>query len=152
MKAYFFSTVAPLLQEPGVIDLGVGSPDLPPPPKVIEALQRVSGEPGVHGYAPHAGMFQLRVAFSEWMKNRFGVKVDAESEVLPLLGSKEGIVHFSMAVLKPGDIVLVPNPGYVPFSFGAKVAQAKVVEFDLLSENNWLPDLNDIENKLGEIS
>lgn len=146
MKPYFFAEVAPLLKQNGVIDLGIGSPDLPPPPPVIETLQQVSRQNDVHGYGPHAGLPQLRSAFADWAKARFNIILDPQTEVLPLLGSKESIVHLSLALLSANSAVLVPNPGYVPFSFGAKLAGARAIDFDLTEKNNFIPDMEQIES------
>ncbi len=145
MKSYFFAEIAPLLKDEGVIDLGIGNPDLSPPQTVIDTLQQTSQREDVHGYAPHAGLLALRQAFSHWVQHRFNVTLDPETEILPLLGSKEGIVHFSLSVLAPNDTVLIPNPGYLPFGFGAKLAGAKAIEFDLVEKNNFLPNLEQID-------
>ena len=95
-----------------VIDLGVGDPDLPTPDFIIKALQGAAEDPANHRYALDAGMPALRESFAAWFKNRFGVKVDADKEVLPLLGSKEGIGHLPLAIINPGDVSLIPDPAY----------------------------------------
>jgi len=128
-----------------VINLGIGNPDLPPPDSVINALVLSADQKNSHGYQPYRGILSLRSAFSTYYKRRFNVIVDPETEVLPLMGSKEGIFHLSMAFLEEGDEVLVPNPAYPAYANCAKLAGAKVRYFALTSENNYLPDLNALE-------
>ncbi len=131
-----------------VIRLDIGNPDLPPPPPVIEALCASAREAEHHGYAGYRGLPALRQAMSDYYMRRFGVMVDPESEVVPLIGSKEGIVNLALAWLDPGDVVLVPDPGYAPYAMGALLAGAEVFTFPLLGANDFLPDLNDIPSEV----
>jgi LL-diaminopimelate aminotransferase len=124
-----------------VINLGIGSPDLPPHPEVIATLQRAAAEPANHAYQSYQGLPELRSAFADWYDRYFGVSLNAKTEVLPLIGSKEGIMHISMAFLGPGDEVLVPNPGYPTYSSAAKLTGAQIRPYDLSASGNWYPDL-----------
>jgi LL-diaminopimelate aminotransferase len=133
-----------------VIDLGVGDPDLPTPDFVIEALARAAHEPANHRYALDQGMPELRSAISAWYKKRFNVLLDPETEILPLIGSKEGIVHLPLALLNPGDVALVPDPCYPPYRSGTWFAGAEPFSLPLLEEKRFLPDLNGVpEDVLG---
>ncbi len=128
-----------------VINLGIGSPDLPPPTSVTEKLKEYATRPDVHAYQSYKGLPELNEAFAAWYKNHFDVNLDPKTELLPLIGSKEGVMHISMSFLNPGDQVLVPNPGYPAYAMTAKLAGAEVVYFDLESHLNWLPDLDKLE-------
>ncbi len=128
-----------------VLNLGIGSPDLPPLPEVSRLLGEQSLLPDVHAYQPYVGIPELRNAFAAWYGRFFGVKLDPASEVLPLIGSKEGIMHIAMTFLEPGDTALVPNPGYPTYRAASELAGAEVVEFPLTAENGWLPDLDALE-------
>lgn len=125
-----------------IINLGIGSPDLSPPQSVIEALNSSSQQPQSAGYQSYRGIKELRIAFAKKYQKQYGVSLDSDTEILPLMGSKEGIMHLSMAFLEPGDEVLVPNPGYPAYAAAAKLAGAKVLEYPLMAANNWLPDMN----------
>jgi LL-diaminopimelate aminotransferase len=127
-----------------IIRLDVGSPDLPPAPFIIEALSESASEPDVHGYQPHAGPRALRLAWAQMYKRVFGVALDAETEVLPLQGSKEGIFHASLALVDEGDIVLIPDPGYITYERGVLSAGGRPYYMPLLSEHGYLPNLGDI--------
>ena len=127
-----------------VIRLDIGNPDLAPPDAVIEALCTSAQESSHHGYAGYRGLPSLRRAISDVYSRRFGVTLDPETEVVPLIGSKEGIVNLELACLDPGDVVLVPDPGYAPYTMGAMLAGADVVTFPLLAERGFLPALEDI--------
>ncbi|MBN1248147.1 MAG: aminotransferase class I/II-fold pyridoxal phosphate-dependent enzyme [Anaerolineae bacterium] len=127
-----------------VIRLDIGNPDLAPPEPVIAALCASAREPSHHGYGGYRGLATLRRAMAEYYARRFGVALDPDAEVLPLLGSKEGIVNLALACLDPGDVVLVPDPGYAPYTMGAMLAGAEVVTFPLLSERGFLPALEEI--------
>jgi len=129
-----------------VINLGIGSPDLTPPKGTIETLRQESLASQNHGYQSYRGLPALRQAFAGWYLRKYHVKLDAEHEILPLIGSKEGIMHISMTYLQPGDEVLVPNPGYPAYEAAAKLAGARVRFYDLTAENNWNPKLDDIAN------
>ncbi|PHI21816.1 aminotransferase [Lewinellaceae bacterium SD302] len=130
-----------------IVNLGIGSPDLPPHPSVIEALVTAARDAGNHGYQSYVGMPELRAAYAAWYQRWFYVSLDPDSEVLPLIGSKEGIMHLSMAFLNPGDEVLVPNPGYPTYRSATELAGGKVKEYDLSAANNWLPDLNALSSQ-----
>ncbi len=126
-----------------VIRLDVGSPDMPPAPHIVEALTHSARDSAHHGYQPHRGTPELRQAWARLYQNRHGVQLDPE-ELLPLLGSKEGVFHLSIAILNPGDIVLVPDPGYQTYAQGAHFAGAEPVAFPLPPENGFLPDFDAI--------
>jgi aspartate/methionine/tyrosine aminotransferase len=130
-----------------IINLGIGSPDLPPHPAVIESLQREVKETGVHGYQPYKGIPDLRKAFSNWNKTKFNIDLNPESEILPLIGSKEGVMHIAMSFLNPGDVALVPNPGYPSYSATAKIAGAKPVSYTMTGAR---PDFEKIPRELVE--
>lgn len=129
-----------------IINLGIGSPDLPPPPAVIEALQQSLSLPKIHQYQSYIGIPSLREAMANWYLQHFSVALNPASEILPLIGSKEGIMHISMAFLGAGDAVLVPDPGYPTYSAAAQLSGATILKYQLSAANNWLPDLQ----KLGE--
>src|SRR6266699_3608423 len=122
-------------QGKNIINLGIGSPDLPPHPDVIKVLQEESAKPNSHAYQNYKGSPVLRSAISEWYKKWYNVLLDPDTEILPLIGSKEGIMHICMTYLNEGDLVLVPNPGYPTYRSAAKIAGANVVEYTLLKEN-----------------
>lgn len=128
-----------------VINLGIGSPDLPPAPQVIAALHTHSAAGHNHAYQSYNGIPELRKAFANWYQRWFGVDLDPDREVLPMLGSKEGIMHISMAFLNPGDVALVPNPGYPTYRSATLLAGGEVMEYDLTAENDWFPDLEALE-------
>ncbi len=127
-----------------VIRLDIGDPDLPPHESVIEALCRSAHNPDHHGYPGYRGIPALRQAIADYYGRRFGVELDPDSQVLPLIGSKEGIVNMALACLDPGDAALVPDPGYAPYTMGACLAGAEVITFPLLPERGFLPDLDAI--------
>ena len=128
-----------------VINLGIGSPDRKPAPDVIEALTQTAQLDNVHGYQSYIGIPALRKAFANWYGKSYGVELDPASEILPLMGSKEGIMHISMAFLNPGDEVLIPDPGYPTYQAVARLVGAEVRFYDLREENSWQPDLAAIE-------
>ena len=130
-----------------VLNLGIGSPDLPPHPSVIAELHNQSGLPDNHAYQSYMGIAQLREAFTGWYRRFYGVGLDPGSEVLPLIGSKEGIVHIAMSFLEKGDAALVPNPGYPAYATATKLAGADVVEYSLPATNGWLPNLDELEKQ-----
>jgi len=133
-------------QEKGVdiIDLGVGDPDLPTPPHIVESLCRAAKDPENHHYPSYAGMAAYRNAVAGWYKQRFSVSLDAGREVIALMGSKDGIAHIAEAFVNPGDYVLAPSPGYPVYRTGTLFAEGKVHEMPLTSENNFIPVLSDI--------
>lgn len=128
-----------------VLNLGIGSPDLPPAPDVSEVLGSYSSQSDVHAYQSYNGIPELRQAFADWYQRFFHVTLNPENEVLPLIGSKEGIVHIAMTFLEEGDVALVPNPGYPSYRAASELAGARVAEYKLLEENDWLPDLKELE-------
>ena len=129
-----------------VINLGIGSPDQPPSASTIKRLASETEKPNVHGYQSYTGHPALRKAFSDWYLKYFKVKLNPDSEILPLMGSKEGIMHLSMAFVNPGDEVLVPNPGYPTYSSVTSLVGGKIRYFDLEEKNGWLPDFGKLEN------
>jgi LL-diaminopimelate aminotransferase len=130
-----------------IIDLGGGNPDLPPHPKIIEALKKEADILENHRHPLYQGIQELRKAACEWMNRRFGVDFDPESEIFILLGSKEGLAHVSWAFIDPGDVALVPDPAYPAYGRGAVLAGGRVVLMTLLKENSWLPDFGKIAKK-----
>lgn len=129
-----------------IINLGIGSPDLPPHPDVIKTLNEESAKPNNHSYQSYRGSVVLRRAMSNWYKQWYNVNLDPESEILPLIGSKEGIVHICMTFLNTGDKVLVPNPGYPAYRSAVYLSGADCIEYELKEENNWYPDFNFLES------
>lgn len=130
-----------------IINLGIGSPDLPPHPDVIRVLQEESAKPTVHGYQSYKGSPQLRQAISEWYQRWYQVSLDPATEILPLIGSKEGIMHICMTYLNKGDEVLVPDPGYPTYSAAVRLAGGKPVSYKLLEKNQYQPDLERLERR-----
>ncbi|NDW09776.1 pyridoxal phosphate-dependent aminotransferase [Dysgonomonas sp. 520] len=128
-----------------VISLGVGSPDLPPSRNTIDELSRWANTSDAHGYQPYVGIPELRKAFADWYKKWYDVELNPVTEIQPLIGSKEGILHISMAFLNPGDGVLVPNPGYPTYSSVSNLVQAKIHTYDLDENNGWQPDFEALE-------
>jgi aspartate/methionine/tyrosine aminotransferase len=150
VKEYYFSRKLKEIKKMrdagiDVINLGIGSPDMPPSEKVILKLVEESIDKGNHAYQSYTGIPELKDAFVSWYRKYFGVGLSQE-EVLPLMGSKEGIMHISMAFLNPGDKVLIPNPGYPTYSSVTGLVGAKAVYYDLKAENNWYPDFEVLEN------
>lgn len=127
-----------------VIRLDIGDPDLPPPDRVVETLCRAARQPDRHGYPGYRGIPALRRAIARYYERRFGVDLDPESQVVPLLGSKEGLINLSLAYLGPGDLALVPDPGYAPYARGAVLAGAEFYAMPLLPARGFVPDLDDI--------
>ena len=147
VKEYYFSRKLQeiaKIQNPTVINLGIGNPDLPPSETTINELIESSGDRKSHGYQLYKGIPELRIAFSEWYKNSYDVTLNLENEILPLLGSKEGIVHTSLAFLNPGDEVLVPNPGYVTYTNATRLAGAIPISYTLKDESQWYPDFSNL--------
>ncbi|MFB6320199.1 pyridoxal phosphate-dependent aminotransferase [Saccharicrinis sp. FJH54] len=150
VKEYYFSVklkeIAKMRSEGiDILNLGIGNPDMPPSDETIEALHKASSKDGDHGYQSYIGIPELRKAFAEWYKTWYGVLLDPNSEILPLIGSKEGITHISLAFLNPGDEVLVPDPGYPTYSSVSELVGAKIRTYDLKEENGWFPDLDQLE-------
>lgn len=150
LEEYYFSTKLKQIREMNltgrsVINLGIGSPDQAPATEVIEELAHSARDEKAHGYQPYQGIAELRQAFSDWYFRSYGVKLDPGSQILPLFGSKEGLMHIAMSFLSAGDAALVPDPGYPAYSAVTRLAGAKVITYPLLPENKWMPDLNFIE-------
>lgn len=129
-----------------IIDFGIGDPDMPTPDFIIEALNKALKDPANHHYALDAGLPRLREAIARWYLKRFNVELDPHTEVCPLIGSKEGIAHLPLAIVNPGEKVLVPQPSYPPYRSSSIFAGAEVVVMPLLEENDFLPDLSKIQN------
>ncbi len=130
-----------------VINLGIGSPDLPPSQETIEILCQSAQQADVHGYQPYIGIPELRKSFASWYKEWYNVDLNPQTEIQPLIGSKEGILHISLAFLNPGDSVLIPNPGYPTYSSVSNLVGANIVLYDLKEENNWQPDFEAMEKQ-----
>jgi LL-diaminopimelate aminotransferase len=128
-----------------VINLGIGSPDQPPSENTVSALIAEAKKPASHGYQSYSGIPSLRRAFSDWYKKYFHVNLNPDNEILLLMGSKEGIMHISMAFVNPGDEVLVPDPGYPTYSSVTNLVGGIARKYDLSEENGWLPDLESLE-------
>lgn len=128
-----------------VISLAIGSPDMPPSPETVETLCQEAQKPTAHGYQPTMGIPELRQAMSGFYKRWYGVDLNPNSEIQPLIGSKEGILHVTLAFVNVGDEVLVPNPGYPTYTSLSKLLGAKIVNYDLLPENDWQPDFEQLE-------
>ncbi|MEO5685158.1 MAG: aminotransferase class I/II-fold pyridoxal phosphate-dependent enzyme [Chitinophagaceae bacterium] len=129
-------------QGKNIISLGIGSPDLPPHPDVIKVLQEESAKPNTHAYQSYKGSPILRNAISSWYKTWYKVDLDPDTEILPLIGSKEGIMHICMTYLNEGDEVLIPNPGYPTYSSAVKLAGGTIKAYNLTAVNNWQPDFD----------
>ncbi len=128
-----------------VISLGVGSPDMPPSEETVETLCTEAHNPDGHGYQPYVGIPELREAFARFYRRWYGVELDPKSEIQPLIGSKEGILHVTLAFVNPGEQVLVPNPGYPTYTSLSRLLGAEVVHYDLKEENGWMPDFDALE-------
>ena len=128
-----------------VINLGIGSPDLPPSEQTIETLCEHARKPNEHGYQPYVGIPELRKGFADWYKKWYDVDLDPKTEIQPLIGSKEGILHISLAFLNPGEGVLVPNPGYPTYSSVSKLVEANLISYELKEELGWQPDFDELE-------
>lgn len=128
-----------------VISLAIGSPDMPPSEKTIQTLCDVASRPDTHGYQPTVGTPELRQAMANFYKRWYGVELNPANEIQPLIGSKEGILHVTLAFVNPGEEVLVPNPGYPTYTSLSKILGAKVVNYDLLEDNGWQPDFEGLE-------
>ena len=148
VQEYYFSKklqeIANMQTDIPIISLGIGSPDLQPAQEVIETLIKAS-QAGVNGYQSYRGLPEMRNAMARFYQSKFGVEVNPNTEILPLMGSKEGIMHISMAFLNEGDKVLIPNPGYPTYSSVTELVQAEPLFYDLKGEKDWLPDFEQLE-------
>ncbi len=155
VEEYYFSQKLREIREmnksgEAVINLGIGSPDLPPSAEVIEKLSQQARLDHNHGYQSYTGIPELREAFADWYSRYYHVSLDPQTEILPLMGSKEGIMHISMAFLNPGDVVLVPNPGYPAYRSVSELVGATIQEYILQEDHQWMPDLDLLEKNLVE--
>lgn len=128
-----------------VISLGIGSPDMPPSTPTIETLCEEAKKEDAHGYQPYTGIPQLRQGFADFYQQQYGVTLQPENEILPLIGSKEGILHITLALVNPGEKVLVPNPGYPTYTSLSRLLGAEVIHYDLTEECQWMPDFEQLE-------
>ena len=152
VQEYYFSKKLKEIRElnasgKNIINLGIGSPDLAPSSETIEALIETAEQTNSHGYQSYTGIPELRNAISSWMASTYGVDFKAENEILPLMGSKEGIMHISMAFLNPGDKVLVPNPGYPTYTSVSNLMDADIEFYDLDEQNDWNIDVSRLREK-----
>lgn len=150
VQEYYFSSklreVRQLVaQGKPIINMGIGSPDLAPDASVVQAMQLAMSEPSAHQYQSYQGLPELRIAMAQFYQKHFSVALNSDSEILPLMGSKEGIMHISMAFLNPGDQVLIPNPGYPTYASVTQLVDAEPIFYDLLPERNWQPDFEALE-------
>lgn len=150
VQEYYFSRklkeVAQLNAEgKDIISLAIGSPDMPPSQQTIDKLCKVAQQPTAHGYQPTMGTPELREAMAGFYQRAYGVSIDPKTEVLPLIGSKEGILHTTLALVNPGDEVLVPNPGYPTYTSLSKILGANIVNYNLREDNDWQPDFDELE-------
>ena len=155
VQEYYFSRklkeVARLNAEgKDIISLAIGSPDMPPSEQTIEKLCEVAHDPTAHGYQPTQGTPELREAMARFYRRWYGVELDARSELLPLIGSKEGILHVTLAFVNPGDSVLVPNPGYPTYTSLSRLLGAHIVNYDLREDNGWQPDFDQLEEIMND--
>ena len=127
-----------------VITFAIGDPDLPTPERILDVLHAASDDPANHRYPESEGLPELRQAVADWYGSRFGVTLDRDTEVLPLIGAKEGIGHMALCLIDPGDIALVPDPAYPVYSIGTMFAGGETYWLPLEEENGWLPDLGAI--------
>ena len=128
-----------------VISLGIGSPDMPPSEETVQVLCEQAKRPDVHGYQPTVGIPELRKAMADWYKRWYHVDLDPATEIQPLIGSKEGILHVTLALVNPGDQVLVPNPGYPTYTSLNKILGSEIVNYNLCEDNHWQPDFDELE-------
>lgn len=152
LKEYYFSIKLKevrALQDAGheVINLGIGSPDLAPSPQTVETLLETAQRPDAHGYQPYKGIAPLRKAMADWYLRTYGVSLEPETEILPLIGSKEGITHISLAFLDPGDEVLIPELGYPTYRSVSEMVGAKVLTYPLKETAGWQPDWEAMEQQ-----
>lgn len=150
VQEYYFSRklkeVAQMNAEgQNVISLGIGSPDMPPSPETIKILAEESAKANAHGYQPYVGIPELREGMAYFYKRWYNVDLDPKTEIQPLIGSKEGILHVTLAFVNPGEKVLVPNPGYPTYTSLSKLLGAQIINYDLMEDNNWQPDFEALE-------
>ncbi len=151
VKEYYFSKklkeVARLNAEGrDIISLGIGGPDRPPHARVVDTLCQYAHRSDTHGYQPYVGPVELRQAYADWYKRWYGVELNPANEIQPLIGSKEGILHITMAFINQGDGVLVPNPGYPTYTSVSRLAGAEIFTYNLKEQNSWYPDFDELES------
>lgn len=151
VKEYYFSKklkeVAQLnAKGMDIISLGIGGPDRPPHKSVIDKLCGEAKKDNTHGYQPYVGLPALRKAYADWYARWYGVELNPANEIQPLIGSKEGILHITLAFVNPGDAVLVPNPGYPTYTSVSKLAEAEIIPYNLTQGNGWYPDFDELES------
>ena len=151
VKEYYFSKklkeVARLNAEGrDIISLGIGGPDRPPHARVVDTLCEYAHRSDTHGYQPYVGPVELRQAYADWYRRWYGVELNPANEIQPLIGSKEGILHITLAFVNPGDGVLVPNPGYPTYTSVSRLAGAEIFTYNLKVENAWYPDFDELES------
>jgi LL-diaminopimelate aminotransferase len=155
LPPYLFATIDRARQDAikkgiDVINLSIGDPDMPTPSHIVEAMRKSLGNPARHRYPSYEGMLSFRDAAAKWYKKTMNIDLDPENEVLTLIGSKEGIAHIPLAFLNPGDVSLVPNPGYPVYNIGSILADGKPFKMPLLEENDFLPDLDAIPSDVAK--
>ena len=155
IKEYYFSTKLREITElnrrgKNIINMGIGNPDLSPPENVTNALKKATNDNGSHKYQPYKGINQLRISISDFYKKKYNVSLDSDKNIFPLIGSKEGILHISLAFLNKGDKVLIPNPGYPSYQSITKLVGAEPIFYPLLEKNNWLPDLDSLKSLVSD--
>ena len=151
VKEYYFSKklkeVARLNAEGrDIISLGIGGPDRPPHARVVDTLCEYAHRSDTHGYQPYVGPVELRQAYADWYSRWYGIELNPANEIQPLIGSKEGILHITLAFINPGDGVLVPNPGYPTYTSVSRLAGAEIFTYNLKEENAWYPDFDELES------
>ena len=151
VKEYYFSKKLKEIAQmnahgANVISLGIGGPDRPPHSDVVDVLCSEAHKPGNHSYQPYVGLPELRKAYADWYERVYGVALNPSTEIQPLIGSKEGILHTTLAFVNPGDAVLVPNPGYPTYTSVSRLAEAQIINYDLTEENGWEPDFTQLDN------
>ena len=151
VKEYYFSKKLKEIAQmnahgANVISLGIGGPDRPPHSDVVDVLCTEAHKPGNHSYQPYVGLPELRKAYADWYERVYGVALNPSTEIQPLIGSKEGILHTTLAFVNPGDAVLVPNPGYPTYTSVSRLAEAQIINYDLTEENGWEPDFTQLES------
>ncbi|MCK9485615.1 MAG: LL-diaminopimelate aminotransferase [Dehalococcoidia bacterium] len=149
LPPYLFARISQLIAEKraqgvDVISLGIGDPDLPTPPHILDSLKQAADDPANHRYPESDGLPEFRRAIAQWYSDRHGVELDPDTEVLPLIGSKEGIGHFALCLIDPGDVALVTDPGYPVYEIGTMFAGGETVRLPLREEDGWLPRLDEV--------
>ena len=155
IKEYYFSTKLREINElnkqgKNIINMGIGNPDMPPPEDVNKALKIAIKDDSSHKYQPYKGISELRFSISDFYKKKYNIVLDPDENILPLIGSKEGIMHISLAFLNKGDKVLIPNPGYPSYKSITELVGAEPILYPLLEKNNWMPDLNSLKKLISD--